>query len=242
MKNVNVSTDQLNSDLETISHWAHQWKMSFNPDPKKQAQVIFSRKRVKDCHPLVFFNDAVKEQSTNQKHLGIHLDEKLDFNADIGIIKKLQSKLPRNALLTIYKSFIRPHLDYGGTIYDQPINDSFCKKLESVQYNAALAITGTIKGTSGEKFYKELGLESIKLRRKLRCLCNVYKTKTTGLPIYPFRLIPNTVHPYQTRTMNNVTKYQCGTEAFKSSFFLWTITEWNSLDPYLFLCLIFIIH
>ena len=122
VKNVNLSTDQLNSDLEKISNWAHQWKTSFNPDPKKQAQeVIFSRKRVKDCHPSVFFNDTIVERSTSQKHLGIHLDEKLDFNAhmkekitkacrDIGIIKKLQSKLHRNALLTIYKSFIRPHL------------------------------------------------------------------------------------------------------------------------------------
>ena len=122
VKNVNLSTDQLNSDLEKISNWAHHWKTSFNPDPKKQAQeVIFSRKRVKDCHPSVFFNDTIVERSTSQKHLGIHLDEKLDFNAhmkekiskacrDIGIIKKLQSKLHRNALLTIYKSFIRPHL------------------------------------------------------------------------------------------------------------------------------------
>ena len=121
VKNVNLSADQLNSDLEKISNWAHQWKTSFNPDPKKQAQeVIFSRKRVKDCHPSVFFNDTIVERSS-QKHLGIHLDEKLDFNAhmkekitkacrDIGIIKKLQSKLHRNALLTIYKSFIRPHL------------------------------------------------------------------------------------------------------------------------------------
>ena len=53
MKNVNLSvlfTDQLNSDLAKISNWAHQWKASFNPDPKKQAQeVIFSRKRVKDA-------------------------------------------------------------------------------------------------------------------------------------------------------------------------------------------------
>ena len=141
--------------------------MSFNPDPKKQAQeVIFSRKRVKDCHPSVFFNDTIVERSTNQKHLGIHLDEKLDFNAHIkekiskvyrgiGIIKKLQSKLPRNALLTIYKSFIRPHLDYGDIVYDQPTNDSFCKNLESAQYNAALAITGAIKGTSQVKLYKE---------------------------------------------------------------------------------------
>ena len=40
MKNVNVSTDQLNSDLEKKSNWAYQWKMSFNPDPKKQVQEI----------------------------------------------------------------------------------------------------------------------------------------------------------------------------------------------------------
>ena len=30
--------------------------------------------------------------------------------------------------------------------------------------------------------------------------------------------------------MDNVTKYQCRAEAFKSSFFPWSITEWNSLD------------
>ena len=137
----------------------------------------------------------------SQKHLGTHLDEKLDFNArikdkiskayrGIGIIKKLQSNLPRNVLLTIYKSFIRPHLDYGDIVFDQPTNDSFVKKLESVQYNAALAITGAIKGTSQVKLYKELGLESLKLRRKLRRLCTFYKIKTTGLSSYLFSLIP----------------------------------------------------
>ena len=145
-------------------------------------------------------------------------------------MKKLQSKLPRNALLTIYKSFIRPHLDYGDIVFDQPTNDSFCKKLESVPYNAALTITGPIKGTSQIKLYKELGLESLKLRRKLKCLCIFYKIKATGLSSYLFSLIPNTIHSYQTRTMDNVTKYQCRAEAFKSSFFPWTITEWNSLD------------
>ena len=84
---------------------------------------------MKDCHPSVFFNNVVGlypvEQTTSQKHLGIHLDEKLNFNAPINdkanrgivIIKKLQSKLPRNVLLTIYKSFTRPHLGYGDVPY-----------------------------------------------------------------------------------------------------------------------------
>ena len=69
----------------------------------------------------------------------------------IGVIKKLNNVLPRKALLTIYKSFVRPHLDYGDILYHQPYNESINSKLESIQYNAAFAITGTIKGTSRSK-------------------------------------------------------------------------------------------
>ena len=54
--------------------------------------------------------------------------------------------------------------------------------------------------------------------------------KTTGLPSYLFSLIPNTVQSYQTRTIDNITKHQCRTEAIKSSFFPWTITKWSTLD------------
>ena len=50
----------------------------------------------------------------------------------IGLLQKLQSILPRTSLLTIYKSFIRPHLDDGGVGYDQPSNDAFPNKLETV--------------------------------------------------------------------------------------------------------------
>ena len=49
---------------------------------------------------------------------------------NIGITKKLQNRLPRQALLTIYKSFVRPQLDYGYVIYDQPNNESFSQKLD----------------------------------------------------------------------------------------------------------------
>ena len=52
-------------------------------------------------------------------------------------------------------------IDCGDIIYDQPQNESFCEKLESVQYNVELAITGAIQGTSHENIYQELVLESI---------------------------------------------------------------------------------
>ena len=69
--------------------------------------------------------------------------------------------LLRSSLLTIYKSFVRPHLDYGDVIYAQLNNSSLSVKIESVQYNAALAITGAIRGASKEKLFQELGLESL---------------------------------------------------------------------------------
>ena len=67
--------------------------------------------------------------------------------------------MPHKSLITIYKAFLRTLIDYGDIIYDQPQNESFCERLESVQYKAALAITGAIKGPSREKLYQELGLE-----------------------------------------------------------------------------------
>ena len=47
--NAYTTAKELNNDLVKISRWAYQWKMSFNPDPSKQAQeVIFSRKTKKN--------------------------------------------------------------------------------------------------------------------------------------------------------------------------------------------------
>ena len=80
----------------------------------------------------------------------------------VGLLRKLQNIL---TLLTIYKCFIRPHLDYVDIIYDQAYNLSFHQKLESIQYKTALALTVAIRGSSKEKFYQELGLESLQLRR-----------------------------------------------------------------------------
>ena len=104
----------------------------------------------------------------------------------IGLLRKLQKILPRPPLITIYKSFIRSHLDYGDIIYDQAYNVSFHQKIESIQYNAALAITGAIRGTSREKLYHELGFESLVSRRWYCKICCFYKVFKTQSPRYLF--------------------------------------------------------
>ena len=89
----------------------------------------------------------------------------MKINKVTSVIKQLAHSLTRTSLMTIYKAFLRLLIDYGDIIYDQPQNDFFCEKLELGQYKAALAITGFIQGTSCNKFYQELGLESLKSRR-----------------------------------------------------------------------------
>ena len=75
----------------------------------------------------------------------------------------------------IYKSFVRPHLDCSDAIFDQACNNSFQQRLESLQQKASSVITGAIKGSSTEKLYLELGLESLQNRRWFRKLCVSFK-------------------------------------------------------------------
>ena len=216
--------------------------MSFNPDISKQAhEVVFSRKRSSVSHPTLTFNNISVSQTSSQKHLGMHLDKKLNFEEhlskvetkvkkSVGIIRKLQNILPRSALLTVYKSFIRPLLDYGDIIYDKAFNESFHEKLESLQYSAALAITGSIKESSTEKLYEELGLESLKSRRWYRKMSLFNKVFKNDSPRYLFNTIPNNNEQRQTRHSDNIPTFFARYDYFKNSFFPSAITEWNKLD------------
>ena len=151
VKDKSESANILNKDLSEISKWAYNWKMLFNPDPSKPAkEVVFSRKKKEQSHPAISLNNIQVERTSYHKHLGLILDENLNFkqhidsallkmNKGISVIKKLRYSLSRKSLLTIYKAFLRPLIDYADIIYDQPPTESFCDKIESVQYKAALA-------------------------------------------------------------------------------------------------------
>ena len=137
--------------------------------------------------------------------------------------------MPRKSLITIYKAFLRPLIDYGDIIYDQPQNESFYEKLESVRYKLALAITGAIQGSSREKIYQELGLESLKSRRWNKRLCCMFKIMNEKAPNYLTNLIPKCNQPFRTRT-NHIPTFHCRTDCFKNSFFLSTLSDWFNLD------------
>ena len=86
---------------------------------------------------------------------------------------------------------MRPLIDYGAIIYNQAQNESFCEKLESRQYKAALAIAGTIKCNSRKKICQELGLETLKSRRWYRRRSCMFKIMNEEAPNYLINLIPS---------------------------------------------------
>ena len=96
----------------------------------------------KDDPPL-HFNGTNVQVADSQKHLGLVLDSKLNFNEHIeskitkcnkiiGLMKKNSQFLSRKIFLIIYKSFVRPNLDCADIIYDKPLNESFKIKIELV--------------------------------------------------------------------------------------------------------------
>ena len=165
--------------------------MSFNTDPNKQTQeLILSRKINREDHPPLVFNNNNLSEANSQKHLGIALGNSLSFaehlkvmlskvnEITVGLLRKLHNILPRSPRFTIYKAFVRPHLDYGDIVYDQAFKAPFHQKLELIEYNACLAITGLIRGTSKKKLYEELGLKSYQHHRMYLIFINSTKMKS----------------------------------------------------------------
>ena len=249
-----TSAENINNDLKLISRWATQWKMSFNPDPTKPAEeIIFSHRRHPVDHPPIYFNNVKVKQVKEHKHLGLILDSKLTFESHvneklakarkgIGIIKYISAYVPIKTLDQIYKMYVRPHLDFCDVIYHIPkihsvFNSSFrlvglMERIERVQYQAALAITGAWKGTSLNKIYDELGWETLTDRRWFHRLVQFYKIRNGLTPQYLKNSLPTiSVNRYNTRSEKEFHEINCRKTSYMNSFYPNSVKIWNEIGP-----------
>ena len=107
----------------------------------------------------------------------------------------------------------------------------FHEKLDSIQYNVCLAITGALRGTSKEKIYKELGLESLQFWSWYKKLGMFYKIPKNKSPQYLFKRTREKPYAYATRNIDNIPYFKIRHNVFKRSFFPSLIIEWNNVDP-----------
>ena len=131
------------------------------------------------------------------------------------------------------KSFVRPNLDYADIIYDKSFNESFKAKIEMIQYRAALVITGAIKGTSNNRLYQEIDLESLADTRWSHKIFFFHKIVNGLLPSY-FQSYLNHCNDgeYQARSacQSKMKTLSGRTKVFNSSFYPYSIKEWFALN------------
>ena len=241
IEGVDQTHEKLVKDLKTVTTWAHQWKMVFNPDMSKQAiELIFSVKRKKPKHPNLVLNGVPVARQEHTKHLGVYLDTDLSFSKHIkeavltalkgvSLLKYLSKFVDRNVLDLSYKLYVRSHLDYGDVIFHNQ-RDDLMKLIEQVQYKAALIVSGCWQGTSREKLYDELGWESLTDRRWARRLTMFYKIKNGIAPSYLSDHVPEHGDINVSFRNRNTRAPFSRTERYANSFFPYCIQNWNKLD------------
>lgn len=178
---INSGRDQihLQEDLDRLLNWSKTWLLPFNIEKCK----IIHYGPYNPKHSYTMENKPLKTD-TNEKDLGIHFDDKLRFtlhirksvakaNSRLGLIKRNFTNLTPKVFLPLYKSLIRPLLEYGSCIWN-PYLLSDINEIEKVQRRA----TKLVKEISQQPYtnrLKHLKLDSLKFRRKRYDIIQVYR-------------------------------------------------------------------
>ena len=122
----------------------------------------------------------------------------------------------RKALSQIYLSFLRPLLEYAGTVWDN-CNQFEKANLEKIQIEAARIVTGLTRYVSLNRLYRETGWLPLSDRRLYQKLILMYKIKNRMVPSDLTALfLRNTDHPlgYNLRSRNDFVTLPRGTTLF----------------------------
>ena len=223
--------------------------MTFNPDPTKHAtEILFSCKKSCPNHHQLIFNGTAVVNGSEHKHLGLILEPGLSFEKhlseriskakkNVGILKYLSKFLPLKTLGHMYKALIRPHLDNCDVIYHLPSKihlpplgrtlNSLMEKVERIQYQAALAITGAWQGSSRSKIYEELGWVSDRRNcRRVLQICKILNRNT--LSYLKEKLPPNRREMFSGKVRTTFHTIICKSNKYMNSFSPDAILSWNS--------------
>ena len=133
----------------------------------------------------------------------------------IELLRKLQNILSRPLLMTIYKAFVRPHLEYGDITYDEAYKKNSIRNLEIFKRKLLPRIRLGIPPTS-------------MLVQKSSFILKMFKGSKL---VFIFNLIPTKSLDYNTKNTDKITLFHTKHNFFKIYFSPPTVTEWNKLNP-----------
>ena len=231
----------LNRDLKKLVKWANLWHITFNPD--KTEYVIFSNRHL-PSYPSLYMGNQSLHRTSNHKHLGLTLDENMNWNEHItntttkankliGTMWKLGNNIPRYCLEIYYVSYIRPIIEYACVCYDN-MSKYQSTQLEKVQRRAAIACTKAYNRTSTEVLLGELSWPTLAQRRDYHKQVLFFKMVKGRVPNYLHTLLPPTRATLNSRSNTRFAEKRhvpsARTEGFRRSFIPSYCRTWNNLQ------------
>lgn len=234
-----INTDRdiniLQSDIVAISNWCKTWRMELNIKKCKVMRVA----RNTNTPPIYLLNSVPLESVSSYKYLGVHISCNLNWtvhteyiinnaNRMLGYLRRNFSTVPSSVKLILYKTLIRPKLEYAASVWD-PMHVKLITALELVQNNSTRFILSNYNRTASITAMKaSLSLPSLAARRRfsrLNLFHNIYyHTFLHDILILSPQYISHRIdHRYK------VGIPFCKTKTFSESFLPRTAIEWNHL-------------
>ena len=176
------SNKSLQNDLNALVDWSEKWQLPFNIGKCKCLHIGI-------CNPCWKYKMSGRplEDVDEEKDLGVIIDKDLKFhrqaaaavkkaNSSLGIIKKSFTFLDEETLPLLFKSLVRPHLEYGNVIWG-PFYKGDAEDVERVQRRATKGVPGLSSLTYEERLRK-LKLPSLQHRRRRGDIIMTYKIIT----------------------------------------------------------------
>ena len=181
------SYEDLVSDLNFLQQWAEQMQMKFHPSKCKVMHL--GKNNTRRNYEMVDSNNKVHtlEETEVEKDLGVHIDSKLTFathcqekvnkaNKILGYIRHTFKHIEKDSLLLLYKSLVRPHLEFASCIWSPRYKYSI-DSIERVQRRATKLIP-QIQHLPYSERLKKLNLETLSYRRTRADLLESYRILT----------------------------------------------------------------
>ena len=236
-----IDIEHLQTDLNTLTQWQNTWQMHFNAD--KCFVLKISHAKTTSLHQYTLGQSVLKELKSHS-YLGVNISHDLKWvdhinstiskaNRVLGVIRRNFHSCPTELKATAYKSLVRPHLEYSGTVWD-PYTDVLIQKLEAVQRRAARFVCRDYSPYSSvTTMLKNLEWDTLQLRRKAARLTMMHKIVNGQVAIPASDLLLPAKRPSRHSNSKSFIWPRTKKDCFKNSFIPRTIHEWNSLPEHL---------
>ena len=227
----------LQKDVDTMCEWSAKWLLRYHPDKCKYMRI-----GPPDDEPNKYMvNGHTLSQTKKEKDLGVIMDQDLKFaehtttkvnlaNKIMGVIRRSFTYLDKTIFTRLYKSLVRPHLEYAHSVY-YPHQKDQKTQIENVQRRATKQLS-CCKGMEYEERLRHLKLPCLLYRRLRGDMIEAYKMfynkydPTIDVPITK----ASSVHSRQTRGVNlNLHRSKATSDLRKLSFHNRVVAFWNEL-------------